>query len=113
LFAKKHGFFEFLAPFFLTRKNVKPRWHAITFKLKPGREGLTHGTTYYCTSLTQKQEVSIVRVFEKRGMHFFTLILTSCIETWYKPTEEKQKQRKTLIVSSFLRKIYCIFFYTI
>jgi hypothetical protein len=107
VFRQKTCFFEFSAPFFLTRKHVKPRWHAITFEFKPGREGLAHGTTYYCTSLTQKQEVSIVRVFEKRGMHFFTSILTSCVETWYKPTEEKQKTAKNIdSIKFFAKDIY-------
>jgi hypothetical protein len=45
--------------------------------------------------------------FEKRGMHFFTSILTSCVETWYKPTEEKQKTAKNIdSIKFFAKDIY-------
>ena len=49
--------------------------------------------------------------FSKMRTHFFIPILSSCVETWYKPTQQKPKTAKNVdSIKFFAKDIY--FFYT-
>ena len=99
VFVQIPPFFEFLAPFFKTRKHVHPTWTAITCAFKHRRVRLARPRCPYYTSLNRKWEVLFLH-FSKMRTRFFNSIPSSSVETRYKPTHQKWYLAQNLIVRS-------------
>ena len=108
VFRSKNRFFSVFGAFFQNKKacQTKISCHSnFQVQTRERTAGTLQSILLYIFDLKTASIKSTC--FSRMRTHFFIMILSSCVETWYKSTQQKQKTAKNIdSIKFFAKDIY-------